>query len=134
MRRFFSVLTAAFVAVSFSSMLYAQPPATSTEKKAPAKHTTTAKKAGVMAATGSVSAYDDATKTLSVKTKAGEEQFTLGADAKIMAGAKTAAATELAAGKNVKVTYMEEGGKKMATKVNITPERAASKTPKSAKK
>jgi hypothetical protein len=134
MRRFYTVLAAAFVAVSFSSMVFAQA-AAPTEKKAPAKTTTQApvvKKAAAVAATGKVAKYDDATKTLTVTTKTGDQDFVLGTDAKIVTNMKAGTAADLAAGKNVKVTYTEADGKKTATKVNVTTpvEKPAAKTAK----
>ena len=147
MRRMFTVLTAAFAIVAFSSMTFAQAPAaekatkpavektvkaekakteqaaTSTEKKAE-------KKAATPTATGKIAKFDAATKTLTVTTKKGDENFTLNADTKIMAGSKAGTDSELVAGKSVKVAYTEAGGQMTATKVTLQAEKAAPKTEK----
>ena len=153
MRRIFTALTAAFAVVAFSSAVFAQAPA-ATEKAAKA---TTAKvekaktemakteqvatekkeavkKAAVPVAVGKVAKYDAATKTLTVTTKKGDENFTLTADTKIAAGAKAAKEDDLVAGKNVKVAYTEAGGQMTATKVTIAAKKVAPKTEKKEEK
>lgn len=145
MRRIFTALTAAFAVVAFSSMVFAQAPAAATEKAAKpaaekvaktaaaAEQTAKAekkevvKKAAAPVAIGKVAKYDAATKTLTVTTKKGDENFTLTADTKIMAGAKAGKEDELVAGKNVKVAYTEAAGQMTATKVTIAGEKAATK-------
>jgi hypothetical protein len=114
MRRVMSVLAAAAVAVTFSSMVLAQT-ATQAEKKPAAK---SEKKATAMAANGTVEKYDEATKTLTLSTKEGEKEFTLGPDAKITSGASTASTADLS-GKHVKVTYSHVNGKNVASKVTL---------------
>jgi hypothetical protein len=145
MRRFFTVLTAAFAVVAFSSMVFAQAATQTTpvEKKvvkAAAKTEQAADKTAVKTAqaaektavktekvvkalstSGKVAKFDEATKTLTVTTKGADKDFTLAADAKIMAGAKTATTADLA-GKTVKVTYTTVDGKNVASKVTIAPE------------
>lgn len=119
MRRLFTVLTAALAVVSFSSMVSAQA-ATQTEKPkvAAVKVATPA----ALTASGKVVKFDEATKTLTVTIKAVDKDFTLAADAKIMVGAKTAMASDLVAGKNVKVTYTTVDTKNVASKVTIATE------------
>ena len=63
-------------------------------------------------------------------TKKGDENFTLNADTKIMAGSKAGTDSELVAGKSVKVAYTEAGGQMTATKVTLQAEKAAPKTEK----
>jgi hypothetical protein len=145
----FTVLAAAFAVVAFSSVTFAQAPAAekaakpAVEKAAkvkpaaekavdqaaaqtekPAKKE--AKKAATVA-TGKIAKFDAATKTLTVTTKKGDENFTLTADTKIMAGAKAGKEDELVAGKNVKVSYTDNAGQMTATKVTIAGEKAAAK-------
>ena len=66
-----------------------------------------------------------------MKTKKGDENFTLNADTKIVAGSKAGKEEELAAGKHVKVAYTEAAGQMTATKVTLPTEKAA-KTEKKA--
>ncbi len=128
MRRFVTVLTAAFAVVAFSSLVFAQAATQATEKKAPAKvEQTVAKTVKPLAASGKVAKFDEATKTLTVTTKDGDKVFMLAADAKITAGAKTATTADLA-GKTVKVTYTVVDGKNVASKVTIAAEPKAEKT------
>ena len=91
-----------------------------------------AKKAPV--AVGKVAKYDAATKTLTVTTKKGEENFTLTADTEITAGAKAAKEDALVAGENVKVAYTEASGQMTATKVTIAAKKVAPKTEKKEEK
>ncbi len=129
MRRVFTVLTAAFVAFTFSSMAFAQAPAT-TEKKPVAKTEKAPAKSAAekpLSANGKVAKFDEATKTLTVTTKAGEKEFTMAPEAKITAGAKTEMASDLA-GKNVKVTYTVVNGKNVASKVTVPEAKPATAT------
>jgi len=120
MRRVFTVLTAAFVAFTFSSMVFAQA-ATQTEKKpATVKTEKVPAKAVAKSATGKVAKFDEATKTLTV----GDKDYTLAAEAKIVAGTKEVKAADLA-GKNVKVTYTVVDGKNVASKVTVAAEKPA---------
>jgi hypothetical protein len=139
----FTVLAAAFAVVAFSSVTFAQAPAATAEKtvkpaveKTAQTATETAKKTGqtakettkkatTPAATGTIEKFDAATKTLTVKTKKGAENFTLNADTKIMAGSKAGNEAELVAGKHVKVAYTEAAGQMTATKVTLASEKPA---------
>jgi hypothetical protein len=150
MRRMFTALVASFAVVAFSSMTFAQAPAPAktakpavekvaktadqTAKHAKGEAKEAAKKATT--ATGTIEKYDAATKTLTVKTKKGDENFMLNADTKIAAGTKTATDTELVAGKHVKVAYSDNAGQMTATKVTLAGEKApkASKTEKKEEK
>jgi hypothetical protein len=135
MRRFFTVMTAVFAVVAFSSVVLAQAapqaakPAVEkvakTDQAKPAAKAPAAKKATAMKVVGKIAKYDDATKTLTVTTKKGDEDFMLGADAKITVGVKAATATDLAKDKSVTVTYTEADGKMTASKVQIAVEKAA---------
>jgi uncharacterized protein (DUF2147 family) len=155
MRRMFPVLVAAFAVVAFSSMTFAQAaapaekaakpaaekvvkkaakPAAEKTEQAAATEKKIEKKAAAPVAVGKVAKFDAATKTLTVTTKKGDENFTLTADTKIMAGAKVAKEDDLAAGKNVKVAYTEANGQMTATKVTIAAAKAAKKAPATEKK
>jgi hypothetical protein len=135
MRRYPRMLTAALVAVSFSSLVFAQGSTTpqTAEKKASAKKIAAARKPAPLAVTGTVARYDEATRTLTVTTKSGEKSFVLGDSTKIMASAKTMPVSDLVAGKHIKVTYSDAGGTFTATKVNIQAEKGATKVAKLAK-
>jgi hypothetical protein len=131
MRRFITVLTAAFAVVAFSSMVFAQA-ATQTpvpDKKVAVKTV----KPAPLSASGTVAKLDEATKTLTVTTKDGDKDFTLAADAKIMSGAKAMTIADLT-GKTVKVTYTVVDTKNVASKVTIAPEPKAAKVVKEVKK
>src|ERR1035437_4721258 len=85
MRRFITVLTAAFAVVAFSSMVLAQA-ATQTpvpDKQVAAKAPVKTVKPAALSASGKVAKLDEATKALTVTTKDGDKDFTLAADAKI---------------------------------------------------
>jgi hypothetical protein len=125
MRRFYTVMTAAFVVVAFSSLVSAQAANTakSTDKKTEKTVTKTEKveKVEALTATGKVEKVDDSGKKFTIKTKEGDKEFTLAAEAKITAGAKTEKAEEMK-GKNVKVTYTVVDGKNVASKVAVAAE------------
>ncbi|HEX7485379.1 MAG TPA: hypothetical protein VF332_04455 [Vicinamibacterales bacterium] len=130
MRRYFTVLTAAFAVVAFSSMVFAQAATQTVEKKAVKTVVKTEKVVKASSVSGKVAKFDEATRILTVTTKGVDTDFTLGADAKIMAGAKAATTADLA-GKTVKVTYTTVDGKNVASKVTIAPEpKAPAKTEK----
>jgi hypothetical protein len=135
MRRVFTVLTAAFAVVAFSSMVFAQAATQTqtTEKKTVVKTEKTVKSA-VLSVSGKVAKFDEATKILTVTTKTGDKDFTLDPDVKIMAGAKAAVAADLVAGKTVKVTYTTVDAKNMASKVTIAAEPKAAAPAKTEKK
>jgi hypothetical protein len=123
MRRVFYALMAVVATVALSSILLAQAPAP-TEKKPVAKAAKVEKKMAALSANGKVARFDEATKVLTLSTKEGDKEFTLGAGAKIMSGASTATTVDLA-GKNVKVTYSNVDGKNVASKVTIATARPA---------
>jgi preprotein translocase subunit YajC len=131
MRRYFTVLTAAFAVVAFSSMVFAQAATQTVEKKKVVKTVVqTEKVVKASSVSGKVAKFDEATRILTVTTKGVDTDFTLAADAKIMAGAKAATTADLA-GKTVKVTYTTVDGKNVASKVTIAPEpKAPAKTEK----
>jgi preprotein translocase subunit YajC len=130
MRRYFTVLTAAFAVVAFSSMVFAQAATQTVEKKVVKTVVQTEKVVKASSVSGKVAKFDEATRILTVTTKGVDTDFTLAADAKIMAGAKAATTADLA-GKTVKVTYTTVDGKNVASKVTIAPEpKAPAKTEK----
>jgi hypothetical protein len=125
MRRFSTAVAAAFASVAFGSMAFAQ---ATTPTKTPEKNVekTSAKTekvatAAALSAMGKVARIDEAGRTFTVATKAGEKNFTLGADARITAGAKAEKMADMA-GKTVKVTYTKANGKNVASKVTIASE------------
>jgi hypothetical protein len=132
MRRVINVVVAVVAAVTFSTMVLAQAPA-QTGKKPAEKAAKVEKKASTLAANGKVAKFDEATKTLTLTTKEGDKAFTLGADAKIMAGANTASSADLP-GKDVKVTYSQVNGKNVASKVTVAGTHATGTTAKKAEK
>jgi hypothetical protein len=137
MRRVVTTLTVAVAAVAFSSMVFAQTPATKPAAK-PAAATQAAPAAKPVPAapvpakvvkvtkpltfSGKVVKFDEATKMLTV----GEKEFELAADAKIMAGAKAATTADLT-GKTVKVTYTVVDGKNVASMVRMPAAKAVKK-------
>jgi hypothetical protein len=130
MRRAINVVTAALLAVTFSTMVMAYAP-TQTEKKTTTK---AEKKSGTLAAHGTVAKFDEATRDLTLTTKEGNKDFTLQPNAKIMEGAKAVTTSELA-GKHVKVTYSHVNGKNVASKVTVaSTSTQASATKATAKK
>jgi hypothetical protein len=118
MRRVVNVLPAALLAITFGSMVFAFPMRQAEKKPAEKAAVKTENKPTALAATGTVAKFDAATKTLTLTTKDGAKEFTLGANAKIMAGAHAATTADLG-GRNVKVTYANENGKNVASKVTI---------------
>lgn len=150
MRRMFTVLTAAFALVAFTSLASAHTPSqagTAAKAAKPAaekvvkpaaakpvqaeKSTKKEMKKSAATARGEVEKYDSAARTLTVKTKKGPETFAVTGDTKITAGAKAGNESELVAGKNVIVHYTEANGQMTATQVSIAAEHAmAKKAPK----
>ena len=125
MRRFSTLMTAAFAVVAFSSAAFAQAatPMKTPEKNVEKTATKTEKvaHAAALSATGKVAKVDEATRTFTVTTQAGDRHFTLGGDARIMAGAKPEKLTDLS-GKTVKVTYTTAHGRNVASRVTIASE------------
>ncbi len=109
MRRIFTALAIVLMAgIALPAVAQeTKAPKAKAEKKAPAPK--------AMKATGSVVSADASTLTL--KTKAGEEKFALGADTKIKLDTKDATAAELAAGQTATVTYTKSGETMNATAV-----------------
>lgn len=129
MRRVFNLVTAGAVALAFSSMVFAVPPRQAEQKPAEKTAVKAEKKSTALSANGTVEKFDEATKTLTVGTKEGPKEFTLGPDAKIMEGANAATPAEMN-GKHVKVTYSHVNGKNVASKVTIATSTTAKKTVK----
>jgi len=128
MRRALLGLAAAAALMTFGTMAFAQTtePATKTGSAKAAKME---KKSPAMSATGKVAKFDRSTETLTLTTKEGEKEFTLGSNAKITEGATTATTADLA-GKQAKVTYSHVDGKDVASKVTIAgshPAKASTK-------
>ncbi len=127
MRRIFTILAAIVMVGTFAA---AQ---TTTEKKAPKEKSQTSetKAPKAMTAHGSIVKADASSVT--IKTTKGEETFGIGADTKITAAGKSATATDLMAGETAAVTYTKSGDTMNATKIAVTPKKAA-KAPKTEKK
>jgi hypothetical protein len=117
MRRVMNALVAAAVVVTFSSVVLAQSTAPSAKKPVE-------KKTSALSASGTVARFDESAKTLTVATKEGHKEFSLAADAKIMAGASTVTSADLP-GKTVKVTYSTVNGRNVASKVTIAGAKTA---------
>jgi hypothetical protein len=131
MRRIFTVLAVFLMAGTFA-FAQATPTKQTATKKAP-KAAAAAPKA--MKAMGSVVSADASTLTL--KAKASEEKFALGADTKIKVDGKDATAADLAAGQTATVTYTKSGDTMTATQVVAKAKaapKAKAKTPKTPKK
>ncbi|MBE3123436.1 MAG: hypothetical protein IMZ65_01380, partial [Planctomycetes bacterium] len=118
MRRFFTIVATAVGVLALTGTLFAQ--AAQAQKKE------TAKAPKAMVAMGTIAKYDAATKTLTVTTKKGPENFVIGAETTISEDAKKLAVDDLATltGQNAKVEYTEAGGVMTATKVTITAAKA----------
>ncbi len=118
MRRVVTALTVVVAVAAFGSLALAQTPAAKTAAKAHTAVVKTVKTAKTMSAIGTVASFDEATRMLMLKTRAGEKAFTLTPDAKLMAGAKAAMTADLV-GKHAKVTYTEVEGKNVASHVAV---------------
>ena len=87
--------------------------------------TSTSKKSSTLpkghAASGSIESYDAAGRTLTLKTATGSQAFSLSADAKVWAGARSVGADELSKdlGSKATVRYTESAGQKTATSVRV---------------
>ncbi len=126
MRRILTVLAIVLMAGSFAA---AQTQTGQTEKP---KATKTAK-AKATTARGEI-VKSDAT-SVTVKTKAGEENFSINNDTKITQSGKAITAADLAAGETATVSYTKAGDTMTATKIVVAPKKApkAAKTPKEPK-
>ena len=78
-------------------------------------------KAASMSATGTIEKFDAGSKTLTVKTSKGEQNFVLGDAAVLHRGSKTVTADQLASldGQPVKVRFTEANGVQTATSVMV---------------
>lgn len=123
MRRVVTALVAVAAVAAFGSLALAQTPAAKMATKTPVTAVKTVKTVKTMSAIGTVATFDEATRMLTLKTKAGDKEFTLAPEAKLMAGAKTATTADLA-GKHAKVTYTEVDGKNVASRVTVAVAKA----------
>ncbi len=129
MRRIFTILAAVMLAGTFA----AAQTAPQTEKAAKAQTEKSAKAATPKAMTAHGSIVKADASSVTIKTSKGEETFAIGADTKITAAGKAATATELTAGETASVSYTKSGETMTATKIAVTPKKAA-KAPKTEKK
>jgi hypothetical protein len=128
MRRIFTILAAVLMVGTFA---YAQTaPAGQTEKPKAAKSATTK----APTAHGAIVKADATTVTL--KTKAGEENFAINADTKITQSGKAITAADLKAGETATVSYTKAGEQMTATKIAVAAAKATKteKAPKEPKK
>ena len=94
-----------------------------------------AAKPTLISATGTVSKFDAASKTLTVTTAKGDVMFVVDSSATVTADGKKVMASDLPShvGHKVTVRYTESGGQKMAQSVRVTmaaPKTAAASTKK----
>lgn len=128
MKRMLILLVALLAMVAFVGGVVAQekkadqPAAAKAEK--PKAEKPKAPKA--LRASGTVSAYDAAAKTLKVKSKDKEMEFALADNAKVRG--------EIKQGSRVTVTYKKEGEKLVASSVAVAAEKKAAAKPKVEKK
>lgn len=122
MRRIFTILAVVLMVGTFA---YAQTaPAGQTEKPKATKSATKA----APSAKGAIVKSDATMVTL--KTKAGEENFAINADTKITQSGKAITAADLKAGETATVSYTKAGDAMTATKIVV----AAAPKPKAEKK
>ncbi len=78
-------------------------------------------KTASMAATGTIEKFDGASKTLTVKTSKGDENFVLGDSTSVHQGSKTMTADQLSSlnGQPVKVRFTQANGVQTATSVMV---------------
>jgi hypothetical protein len=81
------------------------------------------------AASGSIEQYDATGRTLTLKTATGSQVFSLSADAKVWAGARSVTADDLTKdiGSKATVRYTESGGQKTATSVRVSAAKSKTK-------
>ncbi len=128
MRRIFTILAAIVMAGTFA----AAQTAPQTETKAPKdKSQTEAKAPKATTARGEIVKADASSVTL--KTTKGEESFAINNDTKITSAGKTITSSDLTAGERASISYTKSGDQMTATKITVTPKKAA-KAPKTEKK
>ena len=132
MKRFFTTVATVAGVLALAGTLFAAQTGTAAQTEKP-KATKAAKAPKGMTAIGKITSFEN--NTLTITTKKGPEKFAVGADTKIMEGAKTLTAADLGtlAGDSAKVTYTEAGGTMTATAVHVTKAKAP-KAPKEPKK
>ena len=115
---------------AFAGQATAPKPAAKAAVAKPAK----AAKPTAISATGTVSKFDAASKTLTVTTAKGDVMFVVDSSATVTADGKKVMASDLPShvGHKVTVRYTESGGQKMAQSVRVTM--AAPKTASASKK
>jgi hypothetical protein len=125
MKKFLIVAVALLTMLAFVGGVVAQEKKEAPAPVAPEKAAPKAPAQGkAIKFTGTVSAYDAAAKTLIVKAKKKEKEFTIADNAKIKGNLKE--------GKKVVVKYKKEGDKNVATSVAPAGKKAAKKTTKKA--
>jgi hypothetical protein len=85
----------------------------------------TAGAASAATAHGKLEKVDASGRTIVVKEGKQSQTFSVGADAKVMDGAKAISLDQLKSGEVVKVEYTDQGGKHVASKVTHKPPTAA---------
>ncbi len=128
MRRILTILAVVLMVGSFAA---AQTQTGQTTEKAKA---TKSVKAKTPTAHGEIVKSD--TTSITVKTKTGEESFTINNDTKITQSGKAITTADLAAGETATVSYTKSGEQMTATKIVVAPKKApkATKEPKEPKK
>ena len=111
MKKVSMFLFAVIIGIAFVSTTFAQAPAGTTEKKETTTTTTTTTKTKTMKFHGKVTNMDMAAKMMTVTGKKGDMTFDV-SNAKVKG--------EINVGDKVRVKYMEQDGKMMASAVKVT--------------
>ena len=75
---------------------------------------------------GKISDVNATAKTFTIKNSKGKSSYSLGKDAKVMVGDSASSFDALKPSERVKVDWAFEGDKRVASKVEVKPERKAS--------
>jgi Cu/Ag efflux protein CusF len=119
---------AAVLVLGLATLAFAAGPAPhSTSHAATHSSSHSATHPAALSTTGTVVAVDATAKTVTIKTRMGDETFAVAANAELVSGGKKVAISDLKAGENVQVTYTKSGGAHTATKIVV--QTAAPKKP-----
>jgi hypothetical protein len=142
--RMFRNLTLAAAALALSTPVFAAQAAPAAPKATTAPATDATKpakapKTTFITASGTVSKFDAASKTLTVTTPKGDVSFMVDSTASVMANGKKVMASDLPShvGHKVVVRYTEANGQKMAQSIRVTmtaPKSASAKKTSATKK
>jgi hypothetical protein len=115
------------VAVTVSAAQAAKP---ASAKTAPAK--TTAAKSTAKSATGKITKYDAGSRTLTITTAKGSENFVLADSASVHEGSKAITADDLSShtGQTAKIRYADANGTMRAEMVTVASSKPAAKSSK----